>query len=157
MARIDPEQAKAEVLVRFCDQGPGHINCAQAVVCFSLLVLGRDPDMVTTARYLGGGIAGMGEACGALTGAALALGLRDTHLADQPADLGSRTRARLQELIHGFTVEFGARRCGALTGCDLSTPEGHDAFVASEAAARCPKYVGWVCDRLAPMLLDPNA
>ena len=77
MAQIDQEQAKANALARFAETGPGHINCAQAVVAFSLEVMGEDPDLVVTGRYFGGGIAGMGEVCGAITGAALALGLRD--------------------------------------------------------------------------------
>jgi C_GCAxxG_C_C family probable redox protein len=156
MARITPQQAKADALARFNDPGPGHINCAQAVVGFALLLLEHEPNLVTVARYFGGGIAGMGEACGAITGAALSLGMRDFHLAEEPADLGPRTRALLQELMRGFAVEFGASRCADLTGCDLSTPEGHAVFAASEARKRCPEYVGWMCDRLAPLLFDPD-
>jgi C_GCAxxG_C_C family probable redox protein len=152
MTRITLEEAKAEALARFADKGPDHINCAQAVVCFALLVLGRDPDYLTTARYLGGGIAGMGEACGVLTGAALAMGLRDLHLDEEPEDLASLTRADLQQVLKDFTQEFGARRCADLTGCDLSTPEGHEKFIATGASERCPLFVGWMCDRVAPML-----
>jgi C_GCAxxG_C_C family probable redox protein len=153
-----PEQAKAEALARFNDPGPDHINCAQAVVCFALLTLGHDPGLLTTARYFGGGVAGMGETCGAITGAALALGLRDMLLTDEaPVDLAPITRAYLQELLRDFTLEFGARRCNDLTGIDISTPEGHDAFMASEARGRCKDYVGWMCDQIAPLLLDPDA
>jgi C_GCAxxG_C_C family probable redox protein len=154
--RHTPEEARTEALVRFNDPGPGHINCAQAVVCFALLVQGRDPGLLTAARYFGGGVAGTGETCGAITGAALALGLRDMHLAEEAPELRPRTTERLQELIRGFTVEFGARRCNDLTGFDLSTPEGHDAFMESEARKRCQEYVGWMCDGLAPMLLDAD-
>jgi C_GCAxxG_C_C family probable redox protein len=157
MTRLTPEQAKLVALARFGEKGPGHINCAQAVVCFALHVMGRDLDLLTVARYFGGGLAGMGETCGALTGTTLALGLRDLHATEEPDDLAAGTRARLQELLSEFTREFGARRCADLTGCDLSTPEGHDAFVASGANERCPQYVGWMCDRLAPMLLDAGA
>ena len=157
MAHKTPEEAKAEALARFEDQGPDHINCAQMVVCFAALVMGRDPDLITTARYFGGGIAGTGEACGALTGTAIALGLRDSFLTEEPEDLAPRTRGRLQELVTGFTAEFGARRCADLTGCDLSTPEGHDLFVSSGVNKRCSLFVSWMCDGLAPMLLDPDA
>ena len=156
MSGVAPEQAKAEALARFNDPGPDHINCAQAVVCFALAVLDLDPDLIAVARYFGGGIAGMGEACGAITGTALALGLRDAHLDDEDPELRPRTTGSLQDLIRGFTLEFGARRCADLTGCDLSTPEGHDAFMVCEARKRCPECVGWMCDRLAPMLLGAD-
>lgn len=156
MPPLAPKEAKAEALARFVDQGPGHINCAQSVSCYALLVMGHDPDAIVVARYLGGGIAGMGEACGAVTGTAIALGLRDQHLAEEPDGLAHATRARLQELVRDFKVEFGAIRCADLTGCDLTTPEGHDAFVASGANERCAHFVEWMCDQLTPLLLDPE-
>jgi C_GCAxxG_C_C family probable redox protein len=154
---ISHERAMTDTLDRYTDPGPGHINCAQAVVRFALLVLGHDPDLATTARYLGGGIAAMGETCGAITGAALALGLRDMHLQGNDPDLRPRTAERLRELMRGFDLKFGARRCADLTGFDLSAPEGHKAFVESEAHKRCADYVGWVCDQLAPLLIGPDA
>ena len=60
MTGLPMEQAKKEALARFNDQGPGHINCAQGVVTFALLVLGDDLDLAVTAAYFGGGIAGTG-------------------------------------------------------------------------------------------------
>jgi hypothetical protein len=62
----------------------------------------------------------------------------------------------LQNLMRAFGTAFGALRCFDLTGCDLTTPEGHDAFVKSGANQRCPLFVSWVCDRLPP-LLDAEA
>lgn len=153
---MPPEEAKADALARLADTGPGHIHCSQAVVRFTLLVLGYDPELTTTGRYLGGGVVGMGEACGALTGAALSLGLRDFHLPGGAPDLEPPTSETLQELVRGFTREFNARRCIDLTGMDLSTPEGFDAFRQSEAPDRCARCVGWMCDRLLP-LLNPSA
>jgi len=158
MTTMTPEQAKTEALARFSDPGPDHLNCAQAMVCFATLTSGWEPDVVTGARYFGGGVAGMGETCGALTGTALALGLRDMYLGDAVSDdLPDRTRSFLQELIRDFAVEFGACRCNDLTGFDLSTPEGHDAFMLSEARQRCQDYVGWMMDQITPVLLDSEA
>jgi len=155
MEGLTAEQAKADALSRFNDQGPDHINCAQAVLRFALLLQGHDPGLIAAARYLGGGVTGLGETCGVVTGAALTLGLRDLHLTETDPELRPRTTGALQEIIRSFTLEFGARRCADLTGCDLSTPEGHEAFVASGARDRCPGYVGWMCDRLTPLLLAP--
>jgi C_GCAxxG_C_C family probable redox protein len=160
---LPSEQAKAGALARFADQGPDHINCAQAVLRFALLVMGCDPALITTARYFGGGMAGMGEVCGAVSGAALALGLRDCGCSaaapdkwGAPAGDPTTTRTSLQALMREFSAQFGPLRCRDLTGCDLTTPEGHDAFVKSGANERCQLFVGWMCDRLLP-LLDPGA
>lgn len=150
-----PEQAKADALAAFRDRGDAHLNCAQAVVRFALLVLREDPELVTIARYLGGGIASMGETCGALTGTALALGIRDWGLTEEPADLRPRSTEGLQTLIRGFRARFGACRCFELTGFDLSDPAQREIFLKSEAHDHCADYVGWMCDRLLPFLLEP--
>jgi C_GCAxxG_C_C family probable redox protein len=156
---LPPEQAKAEALARFADQGPDHINCAQAVLRFALVVMACDPALITTARYFGGGMAGMGEVCGAISGAALALGLRDCDCSASAlgkrgasTDDAAATRTSLQASMREFAAQFGALRCRDLTGCDLTTPEGHDAFVKSGANERCQLFVGWMCDQLLPLL-----
>jgi C_GCAxxG_C_C family probable redox protein len=154
MTHIAPEQARANALAGFAETGPKHTNCAQTVVAFALEMMGEDPDLVVTGRYFGGGIAGMGEACGALTGAALALGLRDYRRNESDADRPVSMTDLLKSLIGDFAGEFGSRRCADLTGHDLSTPEGRELFMKSEMRDKCPLYVGWVCDRLAPVLVE---
>jgi C_GCAxxG_C_C family probable redox protein len=151
-----PAEAKTAALAEFNDPGPAHINCCQAVVRFAALVLGCDPDLVTVGRYFGGGIAGMGEACGAITGSAMALGMRDLCLGEQVEEFRPRTMESLRQAISDFGATFTCRRCADLTGFDISTPEGHDAFMASEKRALCVEYVGYMCDRLAPLLTDPE-
>ena len=147
---LDAAEAKADVLARFSDQGPDHINCAQAVLRFTLLVTGSDPTWVAMARQFGGGVAGTGQTCGVITGAALALGLHD-HLAGDAAD-PTVSREALQKLIDAFAAEFGSVRCRELTGSDLTTQEGHDAFVAGGGMEKCRGFVGWMCDRLLPLV-----
>ncbi len=153
MTQAVPEEAKANALARFGATGPDHINCAQAVVAFALEMMDQDPDLVATAGYFGGGIAGMGEACGAVTGAALALGLRDYCRDGGAVKDPDPTRDLLQALLRDFTGAFESRRCAELTGHDLSTPEGMELFHKSEIRERCSLYVGWVCDRIAPLLV----
>ena len=152
MAGLTPEEAKADTLARFIDPGPDHINCAQAMVHYALLVMGEDLDLMTAARYLGAGVAGLGETCGAITGTALALGFRDYHTASDDPDLQPSTAESLRELARDFIDEFGACRCIDLTGFDISTPEGRDAFGVSEARERCADYVSWMCDQLTLLL-----
>jgi C_GCAxxG_C_C family probable redox protein len=154
MAQIAQEQAKTHALARFAATGPDHVNCAQAVVAFALEMMEEDPEFVVTGRYFGGGVAGMGEACGAITGAALALGLRDNRESETDADRPGATTDQLKALIRDFGSEFRARSCADLTGHDLSTPEGRELFMKSEIREKCSNYVGWVCDRLAPLLVE---
>ena len=156
MVPYTPAEAKTAALAEFNDPGPAHINCCQAVVRFAVLVLGCDPDLVTVGRYFGGGIAGMGEACGAITGTAMALGVRDLRLGERVDELRPRTADNLKQMLRDFTEKFGCRRCSDLTGFEMSTPEGHDAFMASDKRTLCADYVGYMCDRLAPLLTDPE-
>jgi C_GCAxxG_C_C family probable redox protein len=161
MTPMSPVEAKTDALARFNDAGPGHINCGQALVRYTLLVRGYDPDLVKTAQFFGGGIAGIGEVCGAVSGAALSLGLCEYHHAarkdETPASPGSEQPPmpdRLLELMRGFAQQFGALRCRDLTGCDLTTPEARDAFHNSDVHLRCADFVGWAIDHLTPLLLD---
>jgi C_GCAxxG_C_C family probable redox protein len=162
MTQMSPEEAKADTLAHFTDPGPDHINCAQAVLRYALLVRGYDPELVKSAQFFGGGVTGMGEACGAITGSALALGLCEYERMSQgagtqpaPDPTKPPLSDRLKALIRGFDQEFGALRCRDLTGYDLSTAEGLKVFHESEDRHRCVDFVGWACDRLTPLLLDP--
>jgi C_GCAxxG_C_C family probable redox protein len=161
MTPMSPAEARADTMAHFTDQGPGHINCAQAVLRYALLVRGYDPDLVKSAQFFGGGFAGMGETCGAITGSALALGLCEYERTSQatgtqptPGPDKPPLSERLQALIREFTQEFGALRCHDLTGYDLSTAEGRKVFHESEDRHRCAGFVGMACDRLTPLLLD---
>jgi C_GCAxxG_C_C family probable redox protein len=152
MVSMSAEQAKTTALARFQAPAPAHINCGQAVYCYALLRLGEDSEAITQASYFGGGITGMGEICGVLNGTALALGARDLILAGQGIDAHQTTADQLKAILRDFSEEFGSRRCGNLTGYDLSTPEGMEAFKASDVRSRCSDYVGWAIDRLEPLL-----
>src|SRR5450759_4809876 len=70
-------QAKAAALADFGGQGAAQQNCAQAVMLFALRALGEDSAVAEYARYFGGGIGRTGSTCGVITGATLALGVRD--------------------------------------------------------------------------------
>lgn len=152
MASKKFEQAKAEAMKGYLDPGPNHLNCAQAVVRCGLLATGQDPDLTKIAGYLGGGLARMGQVCGAISGAAVALGLRDqcgdTAQKEQQVD----TFAWLQKLVCDFEEEFGSVTCRGLLGCDISTAEAFREAKRSKATQRCPEFVSWTCDRLAEIL-----
>lgn len=104
------------------------------------------------AMALNGGIAYSGATCGAITGAAIALGrLAGARIGDH-AEAKRVARERTREALEAFEEEFGASDCRVLTGVDLSTEEGHEAFIASGAWRRgCMRQVEMIVGRLAPL------
>ena len=145
--------ARAAALAGFADTGPGHLNCAQAVVRFAALLLGAREDSVLLARYMGGGMAGMGEVCGALSGAALSTGLRDQHRGFSSADdVPSLAKENLRQLFQRFEAEFGATTCRALVGYRIDSTQAFERFRAEGKHRTCEAYVSWTCDQLADIL-----
>jgi C_GCAxxG_C_C family probable redox protein len=149
------EHAKAQALAGYRDPGPGHLNCAQAVVLSGLLIMDQDPESTSVAGYLGGGMARMGEACGALTGAAVALGMRD--LLAPGARPKNSAFDPLQRLIRDFEANFGAVTCRGLLGCDISSAEGFREAKRCQALNRCPEFVAWTIDRVAEIMCDKQS
>jgi C_GCAxxG_C_C family probable redox protein len=114
--------------------------------------MGEDPELIIEARYLGGGISGIGEVCGVLSGTALALGVRDRVLMNRGVPEPASAAEALKAILRDFADEFGSCRCRDLTGYDLSTPEGMEGFKKSDIRSRCADYVAWANDRLDPLL-----
>ena len=99
-------------------------NCCQAV--FSAFAPDRGLDRNTAlhiAAPFGGGMGRMGEVCGAITGAFMAIGLKYGN-----PDSNKETKKRSYEAVLAFTERFtalhGSIRCRELLGCDIGTPEG---------------------------------
>ena len=146
------QHAKEAALAGFRDMGAGHLNCAQAVVHFASMVLGADPDSVVLARYFGGGMTRTGQVCGALSGAALSLGLRDRFRGLSWPDGASPDTEKLQQMFRRFEAEFGAMTCRGLIGYATDTPEGYSRFRAEGKYEACEGYVSWACDRVYDIL-----
>jgi C_GCAxxG_C_C family probable redox protein len=146
------EAAKAQAMVGYLDPGPNHLNCAQTVLRCCLVATDGDPDLIRACAYLGGGMARMGQVCGALSGAAVALGLCGEPSAEGAGGTASSPFDRMQDLIRRFEAEFGAVTCRDLLGCDISTAEGFRHAKKTQATKRCPEFVEWTCDRLGAIL-----
>jgi hypothetical protein len=113
-----------------------------------------DPAAAVT---LNGGLAYSGGPCGAITGAALAVGL----LADQR--IGDHKKAKLvaRELVHGameaFRAERGAIDCRELIGYDVRAPGQHQAFIKNSLwREACASQSRTVVAQLAG-LADPDS
>jgi C_GCAxxG_C_C family probable redox protein len=152
MASEKFESAEAQAMARYLDPGPNHLNCAQAVMRCALLAMDQDSELTGVGGYLGGGMVRMGQVCGALSGTAVALGLRDQLGTQEGSKAAASIFDWLQELTRKFEAEFGAVTCRELLGCDISTQEGFRDAKRSQATRRCPEYVSWTCDRLGEIL-----
>jgi C_GCAxxG_C_C family probable redox protein len=79
------------------------------------------------AGAFGGGMARMGEACGAVTGALMVIGLKYgmTQAKDEAAR--DKTYRLTQEFMTRFKARHNSIVCRELLGYDLSSPEGRKA------------------------------
>jgi C_GCAxxG_C_C family probable redox protein len=118
-------------------------SCAQAVFA----TFAREMDIeegaaLRTAGALGGGMARMGETCGAVSGGLMVVGLR--HGMTRAGDTSQKDRAYAAglEFVNEFRRRFGAMRCQDLLGVDLSQPGGlQQARDSGVFEARCPLFV----------------
>jgi len=117
-------------------------NCCQSVLSVYTEEAGLDrPAALKLTCAFGAGIARMGETCGAVTGALMAIGLK--YASDAPGD--TPEKARTFELANRFAEEFKTRNgsllCKKLLGFDMTTPEGKEAARQTGAFDLCPELV----------------
>ncbi len=104
------------------------------------------------ATPFGGGIGGRGEVCGAVVGSVMAIGLK--YGREEPSQPHLQAYALAREFCRRFEEETGHLSCRDLTGMDLSTPEGFQAFRRSDVPLRvCLPAVG-AAFRLVTELLE---
>ena len=118
-------------------------SCSQAVLSVFAAEMGLDRETaLKISQALGGGMAHLGEACGALTGAFLAISLKYGRTRPDDLEARDRTYARMQELAARFKARFGALRCPDLLGLDLGTTEGMARARAEDLfRRRCDQFV----------------
>ena len=100
-------------------------SCAQAMVSTYGTEFGLDRETaLKVSGAFGGGMGRMGETCGLVTGAAIAIGLKygQTRVEDE------ETKEKAYSLVKEFVAKFKSRNgsiiCRELLDCDISTPEG---------------------------------
>jgi len=152
MIERDRADLSREVRARFLAEGNPY-GCAET----TLLVLERhlgldDPSDGAAAMALNGGVAYSGGTCGAITGAAIALGrLAAARIADRA--LAKRVARQLTaSIVDEFRSANGATDCRTLTGVDLQAPGGHDEFIAAGRwRVDCLRRVELVVGRVAAL------
>jgi len=124
-----------------------HYNCAQAVLWGVAETRGlmREGCIPAIALAMGGGVGHTGGVCGAVTGAALAIGLAVEEVT--PADIRGRRDAAnrvVGPMVHRFEAEFGTADCRALLGFSWEDADA-DARYRREGAkeAICLPCIRW--------------
>jgi C_GCAxxG_C_C family probable redox protein len=109
-------------------------NCAQSVfaACGACEGMSEAACLVVAGPF-GGGMGRMGETCGAVTGALMALGVRHGQgMATDPASARGPLYDRVAAFAAAFRERHGSLNCKELTGCDMRTPEGQAKFKAGD-------------------------
>ncbi len=111
-----------------------------------------DAEDSSAAMALNGGIAYSGGTCGAITGAALAVGmLAERHIADH-GEAKRAARLVTADLLVAFEARFGTSACRELIGADLRTEAGHQAFMDGGIwRDRCMRQIEMAVERLTPL------
>lgn len=118
-------------------------NCSQAVFAAFAPDLGLySTTALKIASSFGGGMAQMGEVCGAVTGALMALGLKFGRT--QADDLAAKelNYEKVAEFVSHFKALHGSILCRDILGADMSTPEGRLKIKEENLVKlRCPGFV----------------
>lgn len=130
-------------------------NCAQAVALAFAEDLGYDLDaMARLSSSFGGGIGRMRQVCGALSGAALVLGIAFGY--DSPTDLNAKTEHYdlIQTVCRAFEAKMGSALCAELLGegpdgSPIPTKRTKEFFEVRPCAGAVQTAAGLVEDCLA--------
>lgn len=118
-------------------------HCSQAVFSTYSAQFGLDRETaLKVSEAFGGGMARMGETCGAVTGAFMVIGLK--HSSAKAGD--KEAVQKVNDLVREFVDEFKSRNgtiiCKKLLECDISTPEGMKTFQEKKLRSTlCPKFI----------------
>ena len=118
-------------------------SCCSGVLAAYAPDLGLEKDLAARAgRGMAGGIGGLGNVCGAVSGAVLVIGLKTTNennIRDREA--GYKTMGTAREFVSRFEEQHSSIKCRELIGYDISTPEKMAAAMENNAYVNCPKFI----------------
>lgn len=133
--------SKADEAVQRFHEG---FNCSQSVISTYAEELGLDRDTALKLTCpFGGGMARMGETCGAVTGAFLLIGLKAGLIDAKQQEDKENTYRFVREFTERFTELYGSIKCKDLLHCDINTEAGRTfALEHNLFKTLCPIYVG---------------
>jgi len=118
-------------------------SCSQAVFSAYSGLFGLDRETsLRLAQAFGGGMARMGETCGAVSGAFMLIGLKYGKIKADDEQAKEKTYEIVRKFVDAFKSLNGSILCRDLLGCDISTSEGMKQAKEKELfETLCPKFV----------------
>jgi C_GCAxxG_C_C family probable redox protein len=128
------------------------LTCSQAILAVFGETHGLDAETGhKLGRSLAGGLGRLGRTCGAVTGAALVLGLAKD--AQDEAEARTKSWSFVQELVRRFEEVHGTSACRDLLGADLLTDEGQEKIREGQLITKlCPGFVKTASEILEGLL-----
>jgi C_GCAxxG_C_C family probable redox protein len=118
-------------------------SCSQAILSTWGGEFGLERETaLRVAAGFGGGMAGLGEVCGAVTGALIVIGLKHGQTEAKDKERKESNYARVHDFIGRFRSRNASLLCRELLGCDLTTPEARESAKQKGLFTdRCPRFV----------------
>jgi C_GCAxxG_C_C family probable redox protein len=101
-------------------------DCSQVVLSQCAGRLGITAEEANKAAAAFGGGMGIGETCGAVVGAMIAIGMKYGHYKEGDAEQKDIMSAKRAEFIAAFKDKYGSCACRDLLGHDISVPGEFD-------------------------------
>ena len=120
-----------------------YLNCCQSVMkALGGLTPVKKDLLARIGTGFGGGFAGMGEICGALTAGIILISAKFGVRGDEPHEVFRRKKNRCKELVREFyrwfKDEYGCLDCREITGIDGGTEEGLALYTDLKQAHKVP-------------------
>lgn len=150
--RINQKMNRVESAVSCFKEG---FSCSQAVFSAYSQLFGLNREIsLKLAQAFGGGMAQMGETCGAVTGAFLLIGLKHGRTRAEDEKAKEKTYELVRRFVAAFKRLHGSIRCKELLGYDISTPEGMKKAKENKLFETiCPKFVQTAAEIIEEILL----
>ena len=154
MSTVEQFQEKA---ARYFQERPSNFpegrpyNCCESVLLTLSEYLGVESDLVPKiATGVGAGFSLNGLTCGAITGAAMAIGIKYGRRNNE--ENPQAAWSRVNKFIEGFKERWGAVTCRELTHLDVKTAEGMKEYLKSVHDYACTERVKFAVKKATELL-----
>ena len=128
-------------------------SCSQAVLAAYCERFGLDKKQAYKLSSGFGGGMHLDQACGAVTGAFMVIGLKYGRTRADDVEAKMKTAGMVTEFAKKFKARHGSISCTELIGCNISTMEGFEEAKKKDLFKQvCPKYVISAAEILDEML-----
>jgi C_GCAxxG_C_C family probable redox protein len=118
-------------------------SCCSGVLAAYAPEVGMEKTLAAgVGRGMAGGIGGLGNVCGAVSGAVMVIGLKMTNEGNiHDMEAGFKTMDTVKEFVARFEEQHSSIKCRELVGYDISSREKSAVAMKENAFANCPKFI----------------